>query len=68
MSRHVGHLRTIKSGIFDPVEFFELANMQDKESSARYQLQSWCYCVMDYTHRGMTKAFDRLVALDGIVQ
>jgi hypothetical protein len=27
---------------------------------------SWCSAVMDYTHRGMTKALDRLVAIDGV--
>ncbi|CAI6335986.1 unnamed protein product [Periconia digitata] len=68
MSRHIGHQRALKSGIFQPEEFFSLARIDDPKQAIRYQLQYWCYGVMDYTHRGMTKAFDRLVAIHGIVQ
>ncbi|KAF2643257.1 HET-domain-containing protein [Massarina eburnea CBS 473.64] len=68
MSRHIGHQRSIRAGIFDPEEFFDLPQIDDKHFAARFQLQNWCYGVMDYTHRGMTQPSDRLVAIHGIAQ
>jgi hypothetical protein len=68
MSRHIGHHQSIRTGINDDTEFFDLPQYDDKDFASRGQLQHWCYTVMDYTHRGMTVSSDRLVALDGIVQ
>lgn len=68
LSRHIGHQKAIRSGIMDDVEFFNLPEFEDRDFSARAQHQHWCYAIMDYTHRGMTKPFDRLVAIDGIAK
>jgi hypothetical protein len=62
------HHKPIRSGIIDDVEFFDSVDFEDKDFSGRAQHQHWCYTVMDYTHRGMTKPFDRLVAIDGIAK
>lgn len=68
MSRHHGHHKTIRTGINDDVEFFDIPEYDDKDFASRAQFQHWCYTVMDYTHRGMTVPSDRLVAIDGIAQ
>lgn len=69
MSRHIGHHKTIRSGIMDDTDFFSWAQHFDSPSlAARAKHQEWCYAIMDYTHRGMTKPSDRLVAIAGIAQ
>ncbi|KAJ4293210.1 hypothetical protein N0V90_008492 [Kalmusia sp. IMI 367209] len=68
LSRHIGNQKVVRAGIFNDEEFFDMADMTDHELAARYQLQYWVHTVMDYTHRGMTKASDRLVAIEGIAQ
>ncbi|KAF2691693.1 HET-domain-containing protein [Lentithecium fluviatile CBS 122367] len=69
MSRHIGLQKDIRAGIFSTTDFFDmLDDNPGKVSGARIKLLHWCDAVMDYTHRGMTKASDRLVALDGIAQ
>ncbi|KAF1964876.1 HET-domain-containing protein, partial [Bimuria novae-zelandiae CBS 107.79] len=68
ISRHIGHHKAIRTGIFASDEFFSIPSMADKAQAAKYQLQYWMHTVMDYTHRGMTKPSDRLVAIDGIAQ
>ena len=45
-----------------------MPDVPNKADAARYQLQYWMHTVMDYTHRGMTVASDRLVAIEGIAQ
>ena len=66
MTRHDGHHRAIRKGVMDDTEFFDLPEYEDRDFAARAQHQYWCYAVIDYTHRGMTKPSDRLVAIDGI--
>lgn len=65
MSRHIGHHKSIRTGLMSERDFFTLDEYDDG-SASRYQHQEWCFAVMDYTHRGMTKASDRLVAISGI--
>ncbi|KAF1850200.1 uncharacterized protein K460DRAFT_411938 [Cucurbitaria berberidis CBS 394.84] len=55
----------------DDFEYFDHPDatdeeFQDHEFWARMKHQYWCYIIMDYTHRGMTKSKDRLVAIAGI--
>ncbi|PSN72576.1 HET-domain-containing protein, partial [Corynespora cassiicola Philippines] len=68
ISRHIGHQKSIRTGIMQDAEFFHLPNFDSREFGELSKHQDWCYTVMDYTHRGMTKAFDRLAAIDGIAQ
>ena len=72
-TRHSLDHKYIRSGIMDDYEYFDHIDAVDepyKDSAfwARMKHQYWCYIVMDYTHRGMTKMTDRLVALAGIGQ
>ncbi|KAI8931744.1 hypothetical protein NX059_011385 [Plenodomus lindquistii] len=67
LSRHGLDQNCIRSGIMDDVEYFEFDDHDMTVlSGARLKHQFWCNLVMDYTHRGMTKSNDRLVALAGI--
>lgn len=68
LSRHIGHQKVLRAGIFNDQEFFSIPDIANKETAARYQLNYWMSTVMEYTHRGMTKASDRLVAIEGIAQ
>ncbi|KAF2438812.1 HET-domain-containing protein [Karstenula rhodostoma CBS 690.94] len=68
LSRHIGHQKALRAGIFSNEEFFSIPDIASQEAAAKYQLQYWMYTVMDYTHRGMTKVSDRLVAIEGIAQ
>ncbi|KAL5373840.1 hypothetical protein DPSP01_012375 [Paraphaeosphaeria sporulosa] len=68
ISRHIGHSKVLRAGIFNNEEFFSIPDIASTENAARYQLQYWMSTVMDYTHRGMTKVSDRLVAIEGIAQ
>ena len=68
LSRHIGHQKAIRAGIFDDGDFFGVDGSDDPELDAKYQLQYWNFTVMDYTHRGMTQPSDRLIAIDGIAQ
>jgi hypothetical protein len=67
------HHQYIRSGIMDDIEFFDRPDtyahlLQDDFSWARMKHQYWCDLVMEYTHRGMTKTTDRLVAVAGIAK
>lgn len=68
MSRHIGHQKEIRKGINGNLDLFNIPGIEDRDTGLRGQLQHWFYAVMDYTHRGMTKPSDRLVALDGVAQ
>ncbi|KAF2750741.1 hypothetical protein M011DRAFT_455747 [Sporormia fimetaria CBS 119925] len=68
MSRHIGHQKTIRNGVMDNVDFFQPQGPDTPPFTTRAQSQSWYFSVMDYTHRGMTKSSDRVVALHGIAQ
>lgn len=68
LSRHIGYQKVVRTGIFNDGEFFTIPDMENKENAARYQLQYWAHAIMDYTHRGMTHASDRLIAIEGIAQ
>ncbi|KAH9876663.1 hypothetical protein J1614_003795 [Plenodomus biglobosus] len=66
-TRHSLYQKYIRSGIMDDVEYFNFGEEEMVHiSGARLKHQYWCYVVMDYTHRGMTKSKDRLIALAGI--
>lgn len=70
-TRHSLYHKYIRSGIMDRYEYFDDVSatseqFHDTHFWARLKHQYWCYIVMDYTHRGMTKSKDRLVALAGI--
>ena len=71
-TRHKGHLRTLQTGIREPKEFFNFpehvsANLShDPRYESRFQHMEWHMAVSDYTHRGMTKSSDRLIAIAGI--
>ncbi|KAF3050800.1 hypothetical protein E8E11_000735 [Didymella keratinophila] len=72
-TRHDLSLKYIRSGIMDEFEYFDdvgakEGTMTDSQFWARMKHQYWCNLVMNYTHRGMTKSSDRLVALAGIAQ
>jgi len=70
--RHSQYHKAIRAGIMEDSEYFYLPDPVDNIWSHGYwsQLkhQYWCNLVMDYTHRGMTKSKDRLVALAGIAK
>ncbi|KAF9697948.1 hypothetical protein EKO04_004491 [Ascochyta lentis] len=68
MSRHAVHQNAIRKAIMTKEDFFNDTTFADRDFSARSQHLYWCHAVMDYTHRGMTKSNDRLVALAGIAQ
>lgn len=68
LSRHIGHQKVVRAGIMNNQEFFSIPGVANKTEAARFQLQYWMHTVMDYTHRGMTMASDRLVAIEGIAQ
>ncbi|KAH7346932.1 heterokaryon incompatibility protein-domain-containing protein, partial [Pyrenochaeta sp. MPI-SDFR-AT-0127] len=70
-TRHGLYHKFVRSGIMDEYEYFDHVDakeeqFQDTHFWARLKHQYWCFIVMDYTHRGMTKSKDRLVALAGI--
>jgi hypothetical protein len=70
-TRHSLYQKYIRSGIMDDYEYFDhvdaaAGEFQDTRFWSLLKHQYWCYTVMDYTHRGMTKSKDRLVALAGI--
>ena len=70
-TRHSLYHKFIRTGIMEDFEFFDHpdatdAEFQDHNFWARLKHQYWCYIIMDYTHRGMTKSKDRLVAIAGI--
>jgi hypothetical protein len=72
-TRHDLSLKYIRSGIMDEVEYFDDVDAKpgtvtDSHFWARMKHQYWCNLVMNYTHRGMTKSSDRLVALAGVAQ
>lgn len=69
--RHSTYHKAIRSGITENTEYFHFSNPANDSGSpegywAQLKHQYWCNLVMDYTHRGMTKPKDRLVALAGI--
>jgi hypothetical protein len=70
-TRHSLYHKHIRSGIMDDFEYFDHVDAkeeqyQDTRFWSLFKHQYWCYIVMDYTHRGMTKSSDRLVALAGV--
>lgn len=72
-TRHDLSLKSIRSGIMDEFEYFDDVDakegtMTDSRFWARMKNQYWCNLIMNYTHRGMTKSSDRLVALAGVAQ
>jgi hypothetical protein len=72
-TRHSLYQKAIRAGILDDYEFFDDRNAGadgygDHTFWARIKHQYWCNLVMDYTHRGMTKSKDRLVALAGVAK
>tara|TARA_R110002003_G_scaffold3_35_gene254 strand:- start:6035 stop:7912 length:1878 start_codon:yes stop_codon:yes gene_type:complete len=73
ITRHELYHKSIRTGIMDDKEYFDYPRAATEEQRAytfwpRMKHQYWCNLVMDYTHRGMTKSQDRLVALAGIAQ
>ncbi|KAH7074194.1 heterokaryon incompatibility protein-domain-containing protein [Paraphoma chrysanthemicola] len=73
ITRHELYHKSIRTGIMDDKEFFDYPRNATEEQRGydfwpRMKHQYWCNLVMDYTHRGMTKSKDRLVALAGIAQ
>ncbi|KAF2633498.1 HET-domain-containing protein, partial [Macroventuria anomochaeta] len=73
ITRHDLPQKYIRSGIMDDFEYFDdvtatSEKFADSRFWARMKHQYWCDLVMNYTHRGMTKSKDRLVALAGIGQ
>ncbi len=59
----------------DDLEYFDDADADTKRQAwmehdfySRLKHMYWCNLVMDYTHRGMTKSTDRLVALAGVAR
>ncbi|KAF2026567.1 HET-domain-containing protein, partial [Setomelanomma holmii] len=73
VTRHDTYHKSIRTGIMDNEEFFNCPRTATEEEQGysfwdRTKHQYWCDLVMDYTHRGMTKSKDRLVALAGVAQ
>lgn len=72
MSRHAGHMKAIRMGVLDDVDFFtemEKGRALDPDPLHRnIRHQYWLNVIMNYTHRGMTAKSDRVVALDGIAR
>lgn len=65
--------KAIRSGIMDRYEYFDSIQAKkgeftDSQVYGRIKHLYWCNLVMNYTHRGMTNATDRLIALAGIAQ
>lgn len=72
-TRHDLSLKSIRSGIMDESKYFDDVDakegtLTDSPFWARMKHQYWCNLVMNYTHRGMAKSSDRLVALAGVAQ
>ncbi|OCK74277.1 HET-domain-containing protein [Lepidopterella palustris CBS 459.81] len=68
LSRYIGFMKSVRSGIQpDRKDFFVHPEYEEGDVSL-YQHQDWCYAVMDFTHRGMTQAKDRLIAIAGIAE
>jgi hypothetical protein len=72
-TRYTNYHKAVRTGIMDDHEYFDPPKgaktlPQDHVFWAQMQVQYWCEMVMEYTHRGMTKPEDRLVALSGIAK
>ena len=72
-TRHSLYHKSVRTGIMEDYEFFDHPEATDDDSQnhefwAKLKHQYWCDLIMDYTHRGMTKSKDRLVALAGIAK
>jgi hypothetical protein len=71
-TRHGNTHKYIRKGIMETEEYFDDNDKKDQDFVSdfwpRLKHRYWCEIVMDYTHRGMTKPEDRLVALSGVAQ
>lgn len=72
-TRHSLYHKSMRTGVMDDDEYFDHPDATNDEGQNHtfwglLKHQYWCDLVMDYTHRGMTKSKDRLVALAGIAK
>jgi hypothetical protein len=72
-TRHALYHKYMRTGVMDDDEYFDHPDATDDVGQTHtfwslLKHQYWCELVMDYTHRGMTKPKDRLVALAGIAK
>ena len=67
LTRNQIHLEYIRRKIVNEAdEFFRMNEHEDPEFEWRYMHMAWCYAVMDFTYRGMSRKSDRLIAIAGI--